>query len=318
MVGAGDKRRLDGGRPMPYRYAILDVFTDRALAGNPLAVLPEAAGLSDAQMQAIAAEFNMSETVFVLPSANPIHSARVRIFTPRSELPFAGHPTVGTAVYLAMAKFAERGEGRHEGVLVLDEKIGPVRCGVFVTGGPSGHAMFDVPRLPAAVPATLDLEMVAAAFGLTRAELGFENHRPSAYTAGLAFAFVPVRDLSVIARARPDAARMATAFGPNSLPAFLYCRQTEATGHDFHARMFALGFGLSEDPATGSAAAAFAAVVQQFDRPPAGSHRYVIEQGFEMKRPSLITLEIDVEGGAVAAARIGGDAIVVAEGTLDI
>jgi trans-2,3-dihydro-3-hydroxyanthranilate isomerase len=288
------------------------------LAGNPLAVLPDAHGLDEVHMQAIAAEFNLSETVFVLTPDMPMHSAKLRIFTPRAELPFAGHPTVGAAVYLAMQRLGGNGQGRREGVLVLEEKVGPIRCGVFVTGGPSGHAVFDLPRLPEAVAAPLDVDMLAAAFGLTPTEIGFENHRPSAFSAGLPYAFVPVRDLGVMARLRPDAARMAGAFGNGSLAAYLYCRQTEGAGRQFHARMFAPGLGITEDPATGSAVAAFAGVIHRFDQPPAGSYRHVIEQGFEMGRPSLINLEIDVEGGTIAAARIGGDAIVVAEGTLDV
>lgn len=303
---------------MAYRYAILDVFTDRALSGNALAVLPDAAGLDDARMQSIAAEFNLSETVFVLPADNPVHSARLRIFTPRAELPFAGHPTVGTAVYLAMGRLVGNGKGRREGVLVLEEKIGRIRCGVFVTGGPAGHAVFDLPLLPEAVAVALDPDLMAAALGLMPVEIGFENHRPSAYSAGLPYAFIPVRDLAVMARLRPDPARLATAFGNAPLAAYVYCRQTEITGHHFHARMFAPGIGIAEDPATGSAAAALAGVIHRFDQPPAGSYRHVIEQGFEMGRPSLINLEIDVEGGAIAAARIGGDAVVVAEGTLEI
>ncbi len=303
---------------MAYRYALLDVFTDRPLTGNALAVLPDATGLDEARMQAIAAEFNLSETVFVLPAENPVHTARLRIFTPREELPFAGHPTVGAAVYLAMQKLTGIGQGRREGVLVLEEKVGRIRCGVFVTGGPSGHAVFDLPRLPEPVAATLDADRAAAAFGLSLAEVGFENHRPSAFSAGLPFAFIPVRDLAVMARLRPDAARIAGAFGNAPLAAYVYCRQTEIAGNHFHARMFAPEFGIAEDPATGSAAAAFAAVIHRFDQPPAGSHRYTIEQGFEMGRPSIIHLEIDVEGGSIAAARVGGDAVVVGEGTLDL
>jgi trans-2,3-dihydro-3-hydroxyanthranilate isomerase len=301
-----------------YRYAVLDVFTDRPLSGNALAVVPEADGIDDLRMQAIAAEFNLSETVFILPADNPLHSAKLRIFTPRAELPFAGHPTVGTAVYLAIQKLGGTGQGRREGVLMLEEKVGRIRCGVFVTGGPSGHAVFDLPRLPEPRTVSLDADMLAAAFGLTPAEIGFENHRPSAFGAGLPYVFVPVRDLDVMARLHPDPARVAGAFGDASLAAYVYCRQTEVAGRQFHARMFAPGLGITEDPATGSAAAAFAGVVHRFDQPPAGSYRHVIEQGFEMGRPGLINLEIDIEGGAIAAARIGGDAIVVAEGTLDV
>lgn len=301
---------------MAYRYVILDVFTDRPFAGNPLAVLPEAEGLDDGQMRAIANEFNLSETVFVLPPANPRHTATLRIFTPRSELPFAGHPTVGTAVLIAVEKARHLGPGRHEMMVVLDEKVGPVRCGVFVTGGGNGHAVFDVPRKPEAVPADNDREAIAVALGLAPAEIGFENHKPGAFSAGTPFSFVPVRDLGVIGRARPNAAQWQRAFETRG--AFLYCRQTESAGHHFHARMFWPGNGIGEDPATGSAAAAFGEAVRRFDDLPSGAHRYVIEQGFEMGRPSLMKLELDVANGEIAASRVGGDAVIVAEGTLAV
>jgi len=280
-----------------------------------LAVVADAAGLDDRRMQAIAAEFNLSETVFVLPPDNPVHSARIRIFTPARELPFAGHPTVGTAVHLARAK---AGAGRREMVLVLEEKVGPIRCGVFLGDGRGGHAIFDAPRKPELVAAQFDRDALAAALGLLPAEIGFENHVPAAFSAGLPYAFVPVRDLDAIARAKPNIGAWAAAFTGEAAAAYVYCRETEGSGRHFHARMFAPTFGIGEDPATGSAAAALPGVVHRFDGPPAGSHRYVIEQGFEMGRPSLITIEIDIEGGEVVAARIGGDAVVVAEGTIEV
>jgi trans-2,3-dihydro-3-hydroxyanthranilate isomerase len=299
-----------------YRYTILDVFTDRPYAGNGLAVLPDADGLDDAQMQAIAREFNLSDTVFVFPPANPRHSATIRIFTPASELPFAGHPTIGTAVLIAIERTKHLGPGRHEMMVVLDEKVGPVRCGVFVTGGPTGHAIFDVPRKPEAVAADNDRDAIADALGLIPAEVGFENHRPGAFSAGLAYSFVPVRDLAVIGRARPNVGAWRRAFEDRA--AFLYCRQTESAGHQFHARMFWPGNGIAEDPATGSAVAAFGEVIRRYDAPPSGTHRYVIEQGFEMGRPSIIKLELDIAGGEITASRVGGDAVIVAEGTLAV
>ena len=302
---------------MPRRYAILDVFTDRPLAGNPLAVVLDSDGLADTAMQAIAREFNLSETVFVAAAVNPVHAAAIRIFTPAAELPFAGHPTVGTAVLLGR-EAAAANHGKHEMVLVLEEKVGPIRCGVTVDGASRGHAVFDVPRpaSPAGEPGSV--AAIASALGLGPHEIGFENHQPSTFSAGLPFAFVPVRDLAVIGRARPVPASWQTAFGGEVTGAFLYCRETQTTGHHFHARMFAPGVGVAEDPATGSAAAAFVGVVRRFDALPAGSHHLVIEQGFEMGRPSLIGLEIDIDGGRVDGSRIGGNAVVVAEGMLDV
>jgi trans-2,3-dihydro-3-hydroxyanthranilate isomerase len=304
---------------VPYRYAVLDVFTDTPLVGNPLAVVLDAGGLDDARMLAIAAEFNLSETVFVLPPVNPVHTAALRIFTPRKELPFAGHPTVGTAVYLAGERQKE-GAGVAESVVILEEQVGPVRCGVFLktmqdrTGG---HAIFDLPRNPEPVRGRLDREAVAAALGLVPAEIGFENHEPSAFSAGNAFTFVPVRDLEAIGKAVPRASLWTSGLGEDAV-AYVYTRSTVGVGRQFHARCFAPTFGIAEDPATGSAAAAFAGVIHRFDAHPAGSHRFVIEQGFEMGRPSLITLEVDIEVDGIAAARIGGDAVVVAEGLLHV
>lgn len=306
---------LIGGAPVSRSYAILDVFTETALAGNALAVVLDAGGLDDKQMQAIAREFNLSETVFVLPAENPVHSARLRIFTPARELPFAGHPTVGTAVLLATRKAAEGVPG-NEMMLVLEETAGSIRCGVFVQGDKAAHAIFDAPVLPSPVPAEFEREAVAAALGLLPAEIGFENHKPSAWSAGVPFVFVPVSGLEAIGNARPNISAWSGAFGSPQAAAWLYCRETERSDSDFHARMFAMGFGISEDPATGSAAAAFAGVVHRFDKPPSGSRRHVIEQGFEMGRPSLMTMEMDVAGGEMTAVRIGGNAVVVAEGTL--
>jgi trans-2,3-dihydro-3-hydroxyanthranilate isomerase len=301
---------------MQRRYAILDVFADTPLAGNPLAVVLDVEGLDTGSMQSIAAEFNLSETVFVLPAKNPVHTASLRIFTPRNEIPFAGHPTIGTAVLLGH-EAAGDDDDHHESMMVLEEKVGPVRCGVVIKGD-KGHAVFDIPQQATAVGEAGEREAIAAALGLVPVEIGFENHHPSVYSAGLPFNFIPVRDLEVIAKARPDTAHWAAAFADNAAGAFLYCRETVGHDHHFHGRMFAPLAGIAEDPATGSAAAAFSAVIMRFDQPTAGDHRYLIEQGFEMKRPSLIKLELDVDAGAVQSARIGGDAVVVAEGTLSL
>lgn len=298
---------------MNRRYVILYVFTNTPLAGNPLAVVLDSEGLSSETMQAIAAEFSLPETVFVLPAERPVHSARLRIFTPRMEMAFAGHPTVGTAVLLALERFGP-GEGERDAVIILEEGVGPVRCGVRLTAGGS-HAIFDAPRLPAEVPLSQDADLIAGAVGLTRMDLGFENHRPSAFEAGLAFVFVPVRNLAAIRKAAPQGGL----FERLGKPAYLYTRETESVGRQFHARMFGAGIGIAEDPATGSAAIALAGVIGRFDRPVHGTHRVVIEQGFAMGRPALIFLEVDIgEGNAPAAVRVGGDAVVVARGSLAI
>ncbi len=300
---------------MDRRYAILDVFTDHPLAGNPLAVVLDGGGLGEQEMQRIAAEFNLSETVFVLPAQRPVHTAAVRIFTPPQELPFAGHPTVGTAVLLAMQRL-KQGEGVAESVIILEERVGPVRCGVFVPGPRHGHAVFDAPRAPEAVAGRLDADTLASALGLRPAEIGFENHAPSLFSAGTPYAFVPVRDLDALARARVVPERWSAALGDTSQAMYIYCRSTTAVGNQFRARCFLPAAGILEDPATGGAAAAFPGVILRFDQPPAGTHEYVIEQGLEMGRPSHIGLEVEVKGGGALAVRVSGDAVLIAEGVL--
>lgn len=301
---------------MMRRYAVLDVFSETPLAGNALAVVLQAEGLDDQEMQRIAAEFNLSETVFVLPAENPAHSARARIFTPRNELPFAGHPTVGTAVLLGLER-TSNGTGATDVMVVLEEGIGPVRCGVELSGSASGRAVFDVPKLAEETGTAPDKENLAAALSLEPHEIGFENHLPSVFDAGLPFLFVPVYNRDAIGRARPDLSSWPESGAPMATM-FLYCRDTEGVGRQFHARMFAPTAGIPEDPATGSAVAALAGVVRKFDPLSPGTHYLTIEQGFEMGRPSLISLEIDIEGTALHAVRIGGNAVVVAEGTLKL
>ncbi len=295
------------------RYQVFDVFTERLLAGNPLAVVLDADGLDDAEMQAIARELNLSETVFVLPAENPAHSACVRIFTPGTELPFAGHPTVGTAICLTLERFG--GSGRHEAMVVLEEGVGPVRCGVRLTDG-AGFAEFDCPRLPQRAGEAAAKELLAAALGLAPADIGFENHVASVWSAGVPYHFVPVRSMAALAASAPARAEWKPAFGGGS--AFVYTRETEGHDHAFRTRMFAPMMGIEEDPATGSAVAAFAGPVGEFDAPLDGDHPFLVEQGYEMGRPSLIRLEIGVGAGAITAVRIGGHAVRVAEGTLRV
>lgn len=302
---------------MDRRYIVLDVFTDQPLAGNPLAVVLDGADLSDERMQAIALEFNLSETVFVLPPERPGHSARVRIFTPATELPFAGHPTVGAAIAVAEVQFGAIDE-EADAVVVLEENVGPVRCAVVVRPGGRGRAVFDLPKLPEPLGFDVHKDLVAAAVGLEPSEVGFENHVPCAFSAGVPYTFVPVRDLAAAARVRLDPKAAASVFGSTGTRGFyVYTRETEYIANDFHARMLtAPALGIREDPATGSAAAAFAGVLMRFDGARDGEHPHIIEQGYEMGRPSHILLELLVAGGRLSGARIAGEAVVIARGVL--
>jgi len=297
-------------------YHILDVFTNQRFGGNPLAVVLGADGLEPIRMQTIAREFNLSETVFVLKAEHPAHSARVRIFTPAIEMPFAGHPTVGTAALLAQLKSAEpAGDG--DALIVLEEGIGPIRVGVRLRPRVAPFAEFDAPKLPQESGTLPSPDRLAAALGLIPAEIGFENHRPTRFTAGNTFAFVPIASLEAMAKVRMASSHWGSAF-QDGIGAFLYCRQTVHNTSAFHARMFAPEHGVPEDPATGSAAVGLAGVVHRFDALPDGLHKRTIEQGFEMGRPSLIELSLQVEGGKLEAVRIGGHAVRVAEGTIEV
>ncbi|MGZ8410100.1 MAG: PhzF family phenazine biosynthesis protein, partial [Hyphomicrobium sp.] len=223
---------------MRLSYSTLDVFTDRRFGGNPLAVVHGAGGLTDAQMQAIAREFNLSETVFVLPAENPAHSARIRIFTPVKELAFAGHPTVGTAALLAENKF---GPGRDaDALIVLEEGIGTLRVGVRLKTDQPPFAEFDAPKVPVEAGTLPPIDVLAAGLGLIPSEIGFENHKPVCYAVGNAFAFVPIASREAIARARVNGSHWAPAFSQQGLVgAYLYTRQCEHTTSSFHVRMFA-------------------------------------------------------------------------------
>jgi trans-2,3-dihydro-3-hydroxyanthranilate isomerase len=296
------------------RYCVYDVFTAERLAGNPLAIVLDCEGLDLAAMQSIAREFNLSESVFVLPPENPKHRARIRIFTPDYEMPFAGHPTVGTAVALA-----EAGGEASNGLFVLEENIGPVRCAVKGGQGAT-FAEFDLAKLPERLDLAADPEAIGAALGLGPHEIGFENHRVSFWSAGVPYVTIPVKDLGAAAKVRLDNQAWSELAPKKSEWAFaspyVYCRETVRRDNAFHVRMIVPGTPSYEDPATGSAAAAFAGAIMHFDRPGDGLSRLWIEQGLEMGRPSRIRLELDVEGGKLAAARIGGQAIKVAEGVL--
>jgi len=251
----------------------------------------------------------------VLPPDNPKHRNRIRIFTPDYEMPFAGHPTVGSAI--ALAELA----GEATGIFVLEENIGPVRCAVSKHDGAT-FAEFDLAKLPEPLELKADPEAIGAALGLAPHELGFENHRVSFWSAGVPYVTIPVADLKAAARIRLDNQAWSELAPRKSDWAFaspyVYCRETVNHDSAFHVRMIVPGTPSYEDPATGSAAAAFAGAIMHFDAPTDGISQLWIEQGLEMGRPSRIRLELNVDGGKLASARIGGHAIKVAEGRLSV
>lgn len=299
---------------MRLRFVTLDVFTQTRLAGNPLAVVIDADGLEQSKMQAVAREFNLPETVFVLQPGNQEHRARLRIFTPTTELPFAGHPTIGTAVLLGCMTGA--GNIRE---FVLEESIGLVRCQVTSHDHGGGYARFAIPRLPIEAGAAPSRKMLAEALGLVEGDIGFDGIQPSCWSAGVPFAYVPVSSLEAIRRARLQMKDMEAAFGDTSPAAvYLFCAETSHEDNDFHARMFAPRMGIPEDPATGAAVAAFAGLIAATRRLADGVHAFRVEQGYEMGRPSLIELGLECSDGALVSVTIGGHAVVMSEGTIEV
>jgi trans-2,3-dihydro-3-hydroxyanthranilate isomerase len=289
-------------------YLLLDVFTRERLKGNPLAVVMKADGLLDDQMQAIAAEFNLSETVFISRPKLERHSAAVRIFTPKVELPFAGHPTVGAAVALGL----QTGNA----AIRLEEKIGLITCLLERIDKQTGSARFSLPKLPDEVGKAPSALAIAGSLGLEPEDIGFGRFKPALYSAGVPFYLVPVRDAECLARIQLNRRGWEEIYPVGQSSVYAFTETPDERGFDYAARMFSPGMGLGEDPATGSAAAALIGLLARDANP--GLTEYTLRQGHEMGRPSRIRLQFRVDEGVLAHAAIGGDAVIVGEGWLEI
>lgn len=299
-----------------HRFFTLDVFTDIPFAGNQLAVFPDAQGMPEDRLQAIAREFNLSETVFVYPPGDPANTARIRIFTPATELPFAGHPTIGTAVLLAALRRVKRRGGKAQ--VVLEEGVGAVPVEVGFSGTVPTWAQLTVAQLPEGGPPPPGAADIAAAISLEPARLD-PAWQPAAFSCGVPYLFVPLRDRVALASANLDMAAWRSALGDYwATDLFLFTRDVELPGSDFQARMFGPVLGVPEDPATGSAVAALAGYLAASERLTDGRHNWRIEQGFDMGRPSILELESDVRDGIVYTVRVGGNAVIVSEGAMDV
>jgi trans-2,3-dihydro-3-hydroxyanthranilate isomerase len=297
---------------MQRRYITVDVFTDRAFGGNPLAVVLDAKGLSTAQMQAIATEFNYSETTFVLPPADPANDAQVRIFTVRSEIPFAGHPNVGTAFVLATQ--AKQPPAR----LRFEEKAGLVPVEILSEQGGVIGAELTAPQ-SLKRHSQLSAEQAAACLSLSAADVKTDRHPPQIASVGLPFLMVELASREALQRAKPDAAAFARTFPCDGSDAiYFYTRDVPDNEKpcDLQARMFHPGArGLSEDPATGSATAAAAALLADLDGIRDGELKLRIGQGVDMGRPSLLLTRVRKAAGAVASVHVGGACVPMMEGT---
>ncbi|HYX20308.1 MAG TPA: PhzF family phenazine biosynthesis protein [Thermoanaerobaculia bacterium] len=298
---------------MRHRYLHCDVFTDSIFGGNPLAVLPDARGLSDAQMQRIAREFNFSETSFVLPPESG-NTRRVRIFTPSIEVPFAGHPNVGTAFALAIS--GELGPLAGTRTIVFEEKAGLVPITIERRAGGAFFCELSAPE-PLSVGRSVAPETLAAAVSLDARDVRTAVHAPAAFSVGLPFLFAELASRGALARARTDPAGV-DALVAAGVPADVHLYVRSGDDFDLRTRMFAPKDGVPEDPATGSANVALAAALAHFDARPSGSFRYRIAQGVEMGRPSVLEARAEKKGGAVTEARIGGTSVLVAEGTMEV
>lgn len=300
-----------------FPFVTADVFTRERFGGNQLAVFPDARGLDPDLMQRIAREFNFSETTFVLPPSDPKHTRRVRIFTPGSELPFAGHPTVGTAFVLATIGDIKLDGG--ETKIVFEEGVGPVPVTIRAENGVPGFAQLTAAKLPEVGPTAPAARDLARALGLDAGDVLDGRVGPEGASCGVPFLFVPVKDRATLGRARVKIDELEKVLGDYwTQKAFVFCDDPERPDSHYRARMFAPGIGVPEDPATGSAVAAFAGYLAKRDSRRDGTLRWVVEQGFEMGRPSILEAEADVRGGAVVAVRVGGHSVLVTRGELAV
>lgn len=303
---------------MRCRFVTADVFTSRPLEGNPLAVFPDARGLSDELMQRIAREFNLSETVFVLPPDEPRNTRCLRIFTPRAELPFAGHPTVGAAYVLAaLGEFPLTGA---ETTIVFEEGVGPVPVLIRSEEGRPVFTQLSVAKLPEQGPTPPDAAELAEMLSLSADDVvsAGEDH-PQGFSCGNPFLFIPLRNRDALRRARLRIdVWEEVLLGGWAKEVFLFCREPELAGSHLRARMFAAELGIGEDPATGSAVSALGGYLGLRAPETDGTLTWIVEQGFEMGRPSLLHLEVDKRGGEITGVRVGGNTVLVSEGTMEI
>jgi trans-2,3-dihydro-3-hydroxyanthranilate isomerase len=302
-----------------FAYCTADVFTDQPFGGNQLAIFPDARGIPEHRLLDVTREFNYSETTFVYPPAAAANTRRVRIFTPGGEIPFAGHPTVGTAhVLAAIGEIPLTGETTR---IVFEEGVGPVSVAIRAREKRPVFAQLSVAKLPEAGPPPPSREAIAAVLGLEASDLLDGDWSPQPYSCGLPFTFVPLRDRAAVARARVKVDEWERTMARTAVPdLFVFTAGGERAGSDFHARMFGPGFNVTEDPATGSACAALAGYLVARDprRATDGTLRWIVEQGFEMGRPSILEVEADVARGAVTAVRVGGATVMVGRGTMEI
>ncbi len=291
-------------------YFLLDVFTDRQLSGNPLAVVLKADHIAGEIMQKVAHEFNLSETVFLTEPEVGRHTARARIFTPNEELPFAGHPTIGAAVLLGLEKRAT--------AIRIEEKLGLITCVMERISKTSGEAHFKLPKLPAKSGAPPANEVIARVLGISEQQIGCGNYQPACYSAGLEYTLIPVQNRAVLTDLKVDRRGWAQNFGRHNSAVYVFTATPEMRTNDFAARMFQPTLPGGEDAATGSAAAALIGLIAENSGEKSGQKRYLLQQGVEMGRPSIIEMQVGLSDGALTHAGIGGKAIIFGQGRFEL
>jgi len=295
-------------------FVTVDVFTDRQFGGNPLAIVLNAEGLTGDEMQSIAAEFNLSETTFVLPPKDPANTAEVRIFVPKAELPFAGHPNIGTAYALARAgSVYGRDISRH--VLRFEEKAGLVKLEMAYDGGEIVGAKLTAPQ-KFVLGETFAPGAVADACGLMETDICSERHMPCIASCGTPFLLVEVKSLEALARSGPNACSAGRLFGAGANTGILVYLRTPGGETDIRARMYAPLKGVPEDPATGSANVALAGLCAHLDPASEFDLSVAIAQGVEMGRPSLMHATARKRNGEVESTTISGACVAMMEGSL--
>ena len=301
-----------------HAFVTLDVFTDTRFGGNPLAVFPSASAIPEDLLLPITREFNFSETTFCYPPAHAGSAARVRIFTPGGEVPFAGHPTVGTAIALVLggdAPSAREGTTR----LVLEEGVGPIAVTVTTADGVSPSAQFATARLTEEGPDAPPRGVLASVLSLEENDFADAPFTPQALSCGIPFLLVPLATVDAVSRARVRLDGWEQALRASWSPeVFVFARDPGAGATHFRARMFAPRLNVPEDPATGSACACLAGYLAQRSAQQDGTLAWTVQQGVEMGRPSRISIEADRTGGTLRAIRVGGSAVLVSEGSLHI
>ena len=298
-------------------YQTTDVFTQQIFGGNQLAVIPDGQGIGGDLMQAIAAEFNYSETVFLLPPDQPGHLARLRIFTPAEELPFAGHPIIGAAFILTRL-----GRLRPDPAAkaTLGTTAGPVAIEVEWRSDGSFYGQLTAPRPPSFTSHDLPAGLLARALGLAEGDLSFPAGEPCwVVSGGLPFLIVPVATQSGVERASIDLPAWRELVEITGVPQVsLFSPCDDPTRADWHTRMFAPGLGVNEDPATGSAAVALGAWLARASSLPDASLHWIFEQGIEIGRPSRLEVKVEKVDGTITSLHVGGSAVAVAEGVLTL